>query len=289
MDPVLEQELEVLVRQRLHELYFAHSNEAPVRDPSTGHVAWRSANLLERSPALQPYWKAYCDELDVAELSKSLDRMMRDGRRRDARGNLARPRVAEQVMLRTAAGDANFDPLRLIDDCWKYALRDETHLLVRRARSMTGRARTRRTPRARQSDARSLVRTRSSADLGLLAQQCPAELAFVLAYEYQAGGLPRSALVTFEALALGTRPLAATLDAIDRRFAAIDEAGRVQVQPTKRRSAALVGLTAQDFAQLLAEVDLRYQPTSLPRLAKRRRDTCLVRIDTQRKVQAPGP
>jgi hypothetical protein len=283
MDAAREAEFETLLRDRLRALYFEHADEAPIRDPQTGHVYWRREAEIAKSPTLRQYWDAYIASLDICELSKSLDRMLREGMRRNRLGKYAPPRIAEQVSRRLTQGQPINDPVQLIDDCWKYALREETHLIVRRARSKTGRARTRKQPRVRKADAKSLARTLGNHELQQLSKICPIEFGFVLAYEFQMGGLSRESLASFVALPLGNSTLGAVLDAIEERFEAIDAATRSLAGATKCRPAALVGMTAREFAAILASCGVQLQPSSLPRVAKRRRDHCLQQLLAMRR------
>lgn len=287
MDPLRGEALAGIVRDRLHEVYFARAEEIPVFDGRKREVLWRKeAEIRYRRDLIDAY-----GALDVAELGRTLDRMLRRG----LRG--AEARLATQFRAASDRGLSSEAALRLIDDCWKYAIADELRNIDRRRRGVRRRPEKPRPDDAdagsrkrsdRKADQRSLVRACSVAELRRPIERCPEDLAFVIAYEYQAGGLPREAVGAFERLAFGNSTLGPVFDAIDRAFVHLDrEAERADRFSTRRRSARLTGLAAPDFAALLREFGLEYAPSGLPRLAKRRRDRCRKLLDSDGMEEAP--
>lgn len=295
MDAVRELVLAGVVAERLTAVYFGRQDEIPVRRAGK-QVLWRLLREVERIPSCAPLIAAYQSELEIGELQRSLDRMMRAGTRRSpSTGRHPPPRLAEQVAnLQTDGADRPIrDPERLIDDCWKYAIYDELHNLVRRRRAKTDRRAARpgatnamasrppttglAQPLRRQRDARSLLRLLPKSALTTLASGPAAEsLAFAALYEYQLGGFDRAQVDHLAAVPFGNATLGKAFDRIDAAFERLDLAMAASAAPTSRRARSrVVGLNAQQFAEILDDLGLRKSPASLPKLAGRARERCL--------------
>lgn len=300
MDAVRELALAGVVAERLSAVYFSRQDEIPIRRDD-GQVLWRSLREVERIRSYAPLVTAYQSELEIPELRLSLDRMMREGTRRSAStGRYPPPRLAEQVAKLYASGAGPSiaptiaDPEQLIDDCWKYALYDELRTLVRRRKAKTDRrarrpgaapAPAKRTKRKR--DAEALLRTLPKPMLRALATGSVGEsLAFAVAYEYQLGGIDRAQVEHLAAVPFGNATLREAFDRVDAAFERLDRAmAQSGATASRRARTRVVGLNAQQYAEILEALGLRKSPASLPKLAGRARERCLA---AARAARGPG-
>ena len=266
--------LEGVLRTMLFEEFQAHAEHLPFRDSHTKRVRWIKETELKLSEPHLRLWINCRDEADWLQyLLETLDRLLRRGTRRAraAPHEYAPPRLAEQVALLLSRGQPLDDPKQLVRDCLKHAIYDELRSAVRRAQNGGVRRVKSVTPtRPRRRDARMLARQASPASVLAAAVDAEDEVAFCLAYEYQAGGHARVVFAPFERLRLGTAPLGRFLDLVDGRFVADDEAlARRAPGSTRRKPARLRGLGAEVFATLLTQHGLQFKASSIPKLYSR--------------------
>lgn len=243
-----------------------------VRDARTGRVRRRRRSELHDWSDLEAYENIRDSGDWLGRLVATLDRLLSRGVRRQASrgGACARPRLAERVAEILEDGKPLTDPQHVVAESVRYAIFDEWRSCLRRIRNGTQR-RAAATPRARRHDGKSLVRNHCVARLLAIAPERRADLAYCLAFEYQRGGLDREALRAMQELALGDAPLAATLDAIDAAAERIDRDDRAQSPAsTRRRSARVKGIGAEEFSAILKGVGLPLSPTSLSKLYGRK-------------------